>query len=210
MSTRWPSGRSSPDVVERAVYGEDQRHRRDHQNGKARHAQLAGLGGELRQIAQHLARDGFGDQAVDQPAFQHDLHAREDGERREQRQRHREERHQGQHRGEGQAAGGHAQPVLAKAFAQRVRGIAPWEAAPALAPRSRRRRLGRLGQGKAALLGRNGQHQGAVLQAIHRLLVGAAAHRRISAATRMGAACAAIQAITCSKVKTMADMMPPR
>src|SRR5256885_8642087 len=32
-------------------------------------------------------------QAVDQPALQHDLHAREDGKRREQRQRHREERH---------------------------------------------------------------------------------------------------------------------
>ena len=122
----------APDVVERAVDGQDQRKGRDHQDGEADQAQLTGLGGELREIAQHLARNGLGNQAVHQPALQHLLRLAKDREGREQGQRHGKKRHQRQQRCESKTAGGHAQTVFLEARQQHLGRVVPGEGTQAL------------------------------------------------------------------------------
>jgi hypothetical protein len=115
-----PQTAHAPDVVERTVDGEDQRQRGGQQHGKTPPPQPVGLGRELREVAQHLARDVVGHQALDQPALQHILQLAEHGEGREHGQRHRNEGHQRQDGGEGQAAGRQAQAVFTEALAQGV------------------------------------------------------------------------------------------
>jgi hypothetical protein len=117
----------APDAVERAVDREHQRERRHQQRRQPGHAQPARLARELREVAEHLARDRIRHQAFHQPALQAVLQLAEHRERGEHRQRHGEKRHQRDGGGEGQAARGEAEPVLAEALAERQRGGLPRE-----------------------------------------------------------------------------------
>ena len=117
----------APDAVERAVNRQHHGNRGDHQHSQTGHTQPAGLARKLRQVAQHLARNAVGNQALDQPGLQGTLQLGKHRKGREDGQRHREKRHQRNRGGEGQAAGRQAQMVLAKAVAQRDRGVPPRE-----------------------------------------------------------------------------------
>ena len=123
-----PRAAHAPDRIERAVDREHQRQRAHHQRTEADGAEPAGAAGELRDVIEHLPRDGVRHQALHQPGLQVRLQLAEDGKGGEERQGHREERHQRDHGGEGQAAGRQPQPVLAKARAQGPQGRPPGKA----------------------------------------------------------------------------------
>jgi hypothetical protein len=90
--------------------------------------EAARLACELVQVAEHLARDVVGDQALDEPALQAALHLGEHGEHGEEGQRHREERDHRDGGREGQAAGRQPEAVFTETLPQHRCGVAPRKA----------------------------------------------------------------------------------
>ena len=111
----------APDRVERAVDRQHQRERGDDQHHQADGAEPVRLAGELRQRqpapAWRWCRAPGSAGSTSRSAT---WKRREHREGREHRQHHRDQRHQRDQRREGQAARGEAEPVFAKALAQRA------------------------------------------------------------------------------------------
>mmetsp|Transcript_15047 Transcript_15047/g.35625 ORF Transcript_15047/g.35625 Transcript_15047/m.35625 type:complete len:469 (-) Transcript_15047:155-1561(-) len=120
-----PRALNPPDRVQRAVDGQHQRQRADAQGHQADRAELAGLGRELRQRAQHRLGDVGRNQALQEVLLQRRLEARKHRKGREDGEHHRQQRHQRDQGREGQAAGRESQLFLAEALAEGVQRLQP-------------------------------------------------------------------------------------
>ena len=89
------------------------------------YTQLVGLFTELRQVAQHLAGNVVGDQALNQPALQRTLQFRKHREGRKNSQCHSKKRYKCDRGCKGQTAGCQAHVVFTEAVTQSKRSAAP-------------------------------------------------------------------------------------